>query len=169
MGQAATELRTEQNWSRMQLSWMFSNVKVPKSQLAIRNVGALCQGVHLAAKKRGQAPYSEQNSTLKWARSNLKPFHLVEYSWNEFCFSFCPLNVLEMVIFLCCLFLGLAEMGEAFLFLVGSISYQMFTFVSSCPCFFSVFRLVCRACLFGVLYFWILSEVGYGLWGCFFH
>lgn len=35
----------------------------------------------------------------------------------------------------------------------------MFTFVPSHPCFVSMFRLVYRAYLFGVLYSWILSEM----------
>lgn len=35
----------------------------------------------------------------------------------------------------------------------------MFTFVPSCPCFFSVFRLTYRAYLSGVLYSWVLSEM----------
>lgn len=78
-------------------------------------------GVHLAARKGCQ---SEQSSTSKWARNKLTPFHLVEYFWNKFCFSFWPLNVTEMVTFLCWLFSELTKMGEAFLFLVGSISDQ---------------------------------------------
>lgn len=63
---------------------------------------------------------SDRSSTFKSSRSSLKKFHFVEYTRNELYFSFCPLNVLETVTFLCRLVLELSKILDGTIITVFS-------------------------------------------------